>query len=245
MIIRSPRPESNFYLLDKRISEDRRLSWAARGLLIYLLGKPDNWRVSVAALIEEVAGTDKPTGRDGTYALIEELIKAGYVRRDQPRGKDGKLGDVTYVVFETPSPLPAQPDTAQPDTAEPLPANPTLTSIEYKTRIDSRPRIDNNKARSARMSPASIDCPPDVDPQVFSDWLEVRKAKRAGPVTQTVLARLRQEADKAGISLQEAIEYCCLSGWQGFRAEWYSRQRLRRIPQLEMFSEKVYESEDL
>jgi len=223
MIIRSPRPETHFYVLDKRISEDRRLSWAARGLLIYILGKPDNWRVSVAALVNEVAGTEKPTGRDGTYALLEELIKAGYVRREQPRGKDGKLADVTYIVFEAPSPHTAQPHTAQPDTAQPLPANPTLTSTEYRTRIDNEPRIESNKRARARASKpsASLSCPPDVDQQVFADWLAVRKAKRAGPVTPTVLSGIRAEAMKAGISLQDAIAHCCLAGWQGFRADWY------------------------
>lgn len=51
-IRRAPRPKSNFYLLDKRISEDRRLSWAARGLLIPLLGKPDNL-VSIQELTAE------------------------------------------------------------------------------------------------------------------------------------------------------------------------------------------------
>jgi hypothetical protein len=50
-IIRGSRPDKNFYILDKTISEDKRLSWGARGLLVYLLGKPDHWRVSTAALI--------------------------------------------------------------------------------------------------------------------------------------------------------------------------------------------------
>lgn len=36
-IIRGPRPESNWYALDKRIIEDTRLTWAARGLLVFLL----------------------------------------------------------------------------------------------------------------------------------------------------------------------------------------------------------------
>jgi hypothetical protein len=49
----------------------------------------------------------------------------------------------------------------------------------------------------------------------------VRKAKRAGPVTQTVLDGISREAQKAGITLQAAIEHCCLSGWQGFKADWY------------------------
>ena len=31
MITRAPRPKTNFYLLDKAISEEKRLGWAARG----------------------------------------------------------------------------------------------------------------------------------------------------------------------------------------------------------------------
>lgn len=129
-IIRAPRPESNFYLLDKSIIEDGRLSWAARGLLVYLLGKPDHWQVSVAHLRKETAGSSKPTGRDGVYALLEELIQAGYIIREQARREDGKLGETNYIVSERPltdSPLPAEPDTAEPYTA-----NPTQVSIEDK-----------------------------------------------------------------------------------------------------------------
>jgi hypothetical protein len=234
MIIRAPRPDSNFYILDKRISEDKRLSWAARGLLIYLLGKPDNWKVSVAALVNEVANSGKPTGRDATYALIDELIKAGYVRREQVRGKDGRVSSVNYIVSETPEqhtaePYAAEPHTAEPHTAEPDAANPTLTSTEYIVSTEYQTSTDINKntrTQSARSSKQkSLPCPPDVSQQTFSDWLEVRKAKRAGPVTQTVLDTMRREASKAGISLQEAIEHCCLSGWQGFKAEWYLNSR--------------------
>jgi len=60
-IIRAPRPEANFYMLNKAISDDPRLSWAARGLLIYLLGKPDHWKVSPAHLRGETVGSAKPT----------------------------------------------------------------------------------------------------------------------------------------------------------------------------------------
>lgn len=82
-IIRGPRPDSNFYMLDKRISEDKRLGWAARGLLIYLLGKPDHWKVSVPALIAETGIAGMKTGRDGVYRILEELRLAGYVRHDR------------------------------------------------------------------------------------------------------------------------------------------------------------------
>lgn len=122
-ITRAPRPESNFYILDKRISEDSRLSWGARGLLIFLLGKPDTWNVSISHLREETSGTAKPTGRDGVYGLLDELIGAGYVIRSQERIESGGFSSNAYIVRELP--LPENPDTAKPDTA-----NPTLVSTD-------------------------------------------------------------------------------------------------------------------
>ena len=133
-IIRAPRPEGNFYLLNKAISEDRRLSWAARGVLVFLLGKPDHWEISVAHLRGETAKSSKPTGRDGVYGLLQELISAGYVRRHQGRSDSGVLGEINYLVSE--SPLPEEPYPASPETAQPYTANPTLVSIEDKQELN-------------------------------------------------------------------------------------------------------------
>lgn len=126
-VVRAPRPESGYYVLDKKISGDVRLSWAARGLLVFLLGKPDDWTVSVANLVNETRGAEKVrrTGRDGVYSLLNELISAGYVKRVQ-KNDGGKFGDVDYLVSETCEPLPAKPDTAEPLPAAPDTANPTL-----------------------------------------------------------------------------------------------------------------------
>jgi len=122
-ITRAPRPESNFYILDKQISEDKRLSWGARGLLIFLLGKPDSWSVSINHLRDETKSTAKPTGRDGVYGLLDELIQSGYVIRSQERADSGGFAKNAYTVRE--SPLPDLPYTANP-----YPANPTLVSTD-------------------------------------------------------------------------------------------------------------------
>ena len=145
-IIRAPRPEGNFYLLSKSISEDGRLSWAARGLLVFLLGKPDHWEISVAHLRGETATSAKPTGRDGVYGLLQELINAGYVQRHQGRQDNGLLGEINYLVSE--SPLPAQPLPASPDTAQPYPANPTLVSIEGKQGLKKPVRTEKPSCNS-------------------------------------------------------------------------------------------------
>jgi hypothetical protein len=62
--------------------------------------------------------------------------------------------------------------------------------------------------------------PPDgVDITVWQDFLKLRKAKRA-PMTDTALDGIRKEADKAGLSLGDALAMCCKRGWQGFESDW-------------------------
>lgn len=145
-IIRAPRPEANFYMLNKAISEDARLSWAARGLLVFLLGKPDHWEISVAHLRAETSSSAKPTGRDGVYGLLQELINAGYVARRQDRSDAGVLGEINYIVSETP--LPDSPYPATPYPAQPYPANPTLVSIEGKQGLKKPARTEKPSRNS-------------------------------------------------------------------------------------------------
>lgn len=69
----------------------------------------------------------------------------------------------------------------------------------------------------------AIDGVPDA---LLADWLEVRKAKRAGPLTATAIAGLLREAAAAGLTPAQAVAHCCECGWAGFRADWLAnRQR--------------------
>lgn len=225
-IIRGPRRTGNFYVLDKTISEDVRLTWAARGLLIYLLGKPDHWRVSPAALRNETSASRKPTGRDGVYALLDELIQAGYVTRTQERLPSGLLGETNYLVSEAPEPHPASPLPALPDTAEPYPVNPTQVRIEGSKDLQ-KGRKEGQPAR--KTSPAPRPAPtapspsfenkqpeqPEQPPAPVADTLAplVNKinAQRAnngkGAYTPADVAQLHAQAAKAGITVEQAAEW--------------------------------------
>lgn len=44
-VIRVKKRPSNFVMMDKTFLEDDRLSYKAKGLLAYLLSKPDDWKV--------------------------------------------------------------------------------------------------------------------------------------------------------------------------------------------------------
>jgi hypothetical protein len=148
-IIRAPRPESNFYILDKRISEDKRLSFAARGALIYLLGKPDKWKLSIQAMVNETVNSRKQSGREAVYAILKELADIGYIRRVQNRDASGRVLALEYHVSEIPdagNPHADSQDAADPDKGKPLSGKPDavntrLVSTEYKQEL-SKARID-------------------------------------------------------------------------------------------------------
>ncbi len=136
-IIRAPRPEGNFYLLNKSISEDVRLSWAARGLLVFLLGKPDHWEVSTHHLISQTKDCfGKAAGRDAVRGLIRELEQAGYLQISLTRSDGGEFGGRSYTVSETPA-------TDYPGPVPPSPANPPLVSIEGKQGLNKAVRTEH------------------------------------------------------------------------------------------------------
>ncbi len=64
-----------------------------------------------------------------------------------------------------------------------------------------------------------VACPPDVDQQIWDDWKQLRKAKKA-PVTETVVSSARQEASKANMSFSDFLTVWCARGSQGLQAEW-------------------------
>lgn len=77
-------------------------------------------------------------------------------------------------------------------------------------------------------SSAPVAPPAGVEKQVWKDWLALRRSKKA-PVTETALRHIQREADKAGLSLQHALEVCCNRGWTGFRADWVEAARGKDI----------------
>lgn len=66
---------------------------------------------------------------------------------------------------------------------------------------------------------ASVLAPAGVCDAVWADFLKLRQARRA-PLSNTALAGIINEAEKAGITLEEALKTCCQRGWQSFRADW-------------------------
>lgn len=105
-------------------------------------------------------------------------------------------------------------------TAVETPLNGTPTNHEPIT-INHEP-----EEKSTRKRAHSPSRPGDIPESVWQDFLEIRKAKRA-PLTDTAMDGIRREAQKAGVTMEQAIAACCEFGWQGFNAGWYADRQVK------------------
>jgi uncharacterized protein YdaU (DUF1376 family) len=107
----------------------------------------------------------------------------------------------------------AQASVSARSTSAQRPLNVRSTDAELPTPIPTP------KEEKARTRAAPVARPPDVDEQVWADWLHLRKSKRA-PVTQTTLNGAVTEAEKAGMTLEAFLRVWCRRGSQGLEAAW-------------------------
>ncbi len=68
--------------------------------------------------------------------------------------------------------------------------------------------------------------PDGVSDSVWQDFKKLRKAKKAA-ITDTAMAGIQREADKAGMTLQQALVMCCERGWAGFKAVWVTTEQTK------------------
>lgn len=97
-VIRVQKRASNFVMMDKSFLEDTRLSYKAKGILAYLLSKPDNWKVIVGNLVNY--STD---GKASVYAGLKELKECGYYEKTPIRNTQGtRITRWESTVYEVP-----------------------------------------------------------------------------------------------------------------------------------------------
>ncbi|MBT6321856.1 MAG: hypothetical protein HOJ31_06690 [Anaerolineae bacterium] len=90
--------ENPYVIVNKTFVENPLLSWKAKGLLLYLLSRPDNWTVQIGDLVKR--STD---GQHAVKSILKELIDAGHiVKVGQTRDKQARFLRNEYHVYEKP-----------------------------------------------------------------------------------------------------------------------------------------------
>ncbi|WP_177161996.1 hypothetical protein [uncultured Fusobacterium sp.] len=152
-IVKTKIKEKNYIQIQKTGIEDNRLSWAATGLLTFLIGKPENWNI-----IMEHLKKVKTNGRDSTRSALNNLREYDYCHYFEIREK-GKIVETIYLIFEKPTPFEeaikeievcegqkvfykkyVQPETENPVSAKPFPEKQPLLIIDSNNN-----RLNNNR----------------------------------------------------------------------------------------------------
>lgn len=95
MIVRSPHPQRDWTAFENTTLRDRRLSMKARGVLVWLLSMPADYRVSSDQLAKV-----GPDGRDAIRSALTELEATGYLVRRRVRTDDGTFTWETTIYRE-------------------------------------------------------------------------------------------------------------------------------------------------
>lgn len=105
-----------------------------------------------------------------------------------------------------------------------LKQNPSgIDNLTLAKSARGKEQTKNRQEQTSNSAPAPAQSIPGVPEDLTAEWRAVRKEKRAGPISQTVIDALNREAAKAGITPEEAVRCCVERGWQGFRASWHLR----------------------
>jgi hypothetical protein len=94
---------------------------------------------------------------------------------------------------------------------------------------DSGFLIPDSKGSRAKRAPPPPR-PEDVPQQVWDDWAQLRKDKRAN-VSATAVEEARKEAAKAGMSLEAFLRVWLRRGSQGLEASWLKPEERQKEPQ--------------
>lgn len=186
-------------VIDKKPIEDANISWQAKGLLTYLLSKPNDWQVHISQLSKA-----SKNGRDSTRATVQELVDCGYIIRTQVRDTKGHFKEWEYLVCEesiskkaplkeiepfTENPTSGNPKTGNPTSENPTSENPTLLNKD----LLSKDILSNEDSK--REGEMNFPALPEVTKEEFSSLPEplkelYRKVKTADSLPDEETAHL-------------------------------------------------------
>jgi len=99
---------------------------------------------------------------------------------------------------------------------------PDTRVIEGVSNPRHTPDTNKNEVNKTNKLKEVIITPDGVSNQVWEDFINLRKHKKA-PLTNTALNAICKQAEKAGLTLEQALSECCTRGWQSFKADWVKK----------------------
>lgn len=134
----------NYSVINNEFLNDNRLSWKAKGILTWLLSRPDNWQPKLIDMQKRSSD-----GRDSTSSGINELIKYGYIIRESQRDNKGLFLGYDYQVYELP--VSGLTDADIPVSENPVSDNPPLINTDLISTEKTNTKKTNSASNDAQL----------------------------------------------------------------------------------------------
>lgn len=197
----------DYTVLSNHIFKDRTLSAKAKGLLAEMLSLPESWDYTLKGLTYLFSD-----GLDSVRQGIRELEEHGYVVRERKRDEKGRLGEMEYVIYETPHKAVSSENTEN----APVCASPVLDAPVLENPIQDEPVQENPTQLNNNILNKNISITHESNPNPsFKEPSQIYREPE--PVPMDVMGY--EEAQEI---VKENIEYDIM-------CERYSRDRLDEI----------------
>lgn len=152
--------EDGFTMMPNTWIRDRRIKWAARGLLSWLLSHDAGFEVSM-----ELLSKSGDLGRDGVRGVVQQLEKFGYLERIKRRDQRGRIAHTDWHLRD--------PFTASNNQLAGLEeAPPTKTAARsYPQAQEQNPRSEPATGLPALAQPSPVQ-PSPVNPTTIENYLQ-------------------------------------------------------------------------
>lgn len=204
-------------LMDRYYATEQPLATDEAALFRIIRARTDDEKEAVRVVLVEFF-SETPDG--WTHKRCDEEIAIYQAKAEKNRVNGAKGGrpvkannpDITQVVIDD---------------------NPDITLTK-----NQEPRTNNQKQPKSKATPDG-DLFLGIDLDLVADFKALRSKQKAA-VTKTAIDGIRREADKAGVSLADALTICCERGWRGFKAEWVMQPRAGPPAKPEKFDPTAY-----
>lgn len=186
--------KKNYTVVNNTILSDKRLSYKAKGIWLYAMSRPDDWKFYLGDIVNQ-----SDDGKDAVKSGLKELCTAGYLVKHKIR-EQGRFA-TEWIFYETPQVKENITMTEKPSPVSSTRSNPPLPNTEGK---------QITKPTTAAPLPAAVfDCLINIGiPHADKEWLTshhteddvkhaVAYSRHAKTVIKTSMAQTLKWAAKA------------------------------------------------
>lgn len=228
-IIRSPRATANFSLISNAVIRDERLSFRARGILLEILSRPDNWSVSADSLAR-----NGKEGRSAVLTALKELRAVGYMKTEKLRLKNGQFKTVSIIYDSTQEQHAArigETEVDQTEVGEPKfekPQSVNRTPLEVLSKKNYKEELFKNKDKEVQEVAIATNPIYESLANYLADCIELNGSKRP-TVSDAWIKDIRLLIERDGRTpeqVQKAIDWSSNNGF--WRSNILSPNKLRQ-----------------